>query len=245
MICPNCEQSMNYINQDRQHILHCSNCGASFFEINSINQISQLTAQKLNEDKKTDEVLGHTKLCPKDKATLVSYEDAETIPQGVTLLKCPKCQGIFTYPDDLVNFKTAQIAKLKYFSTWHKALPSLKSILVLTFVSFVSVSIFTGYILQQGNISQTQAQNLIKKVYISVTGQYVFVSFNTEIPMTSIIAFKNIDTGVVTTKTISEELKTFHHIATGDINPNDNIYYQIQLKDNKGNVIKTETKKLE
>lgn len=245
MTCPNCNESMNYVNLDNQHLLHCSNCGGSFFDINSINRISVNSAQKLNEDKKTDEIFGKVKLCPKDKTTLTPIQDEETIPTRVTLLKCPKCQGVFTYPEDLINFKNAQVAKINYFKAWNKPLPSLKSILVLSFVGIIAASVFASYFTQQDSISQTQANNLVKKVYISISGQYVTVSFRTEIPMKSEIAFKNMETNEVVRKIISNELTTFHYITTGNINPNDNIFYQIILFDNKGNVVRTDTKKLE
>ncbi len=165
MFCPNCLKPMNLVVADNQNILHCPNCGGSFFEENGINRITVETAQKLAEDKTSDEVSGTEKKCPKDQTSLkpifTDYNRFQPIsapfPTDVTLLRCPKCQGIFAYPDDLIKFKQAQIAKIEYFKLWNIPLPSLKSVIILGATALIFVAGLVNYTLFQkiDNTSQT------------------------------------------------------------------------------------------
>jgi hypothetical protein len=236
---------MNLLTLDNQSILHCSDCGGSFFEENGINRISEFSAKKLAEDRKTDVILGVSKLCPKDKSPLLAIMDNTAIPPNVTLLRCSQCHGVFSYADDLLKFKEAQAVKTNYFKVWQLPLPSLKEVLVLMFIAAAFLSTVYSFGLFTHRASrETQAQDLIKKVNISYTSPYLFISFRTTTPATSVIVFRNLSRKTVVTKTLSSTFSTLHFLSTGDINPEDEVYFQIICLNEKGQEIKTEERRL-
>lgn len=246
MICPNCEKSLIYLYIDDQRLWHCANCGGTFFEENGINRITSATAQTLSQDKKVDEISVGDKLCPKDQTVLSPIQSDESIPKDITLLRCDTCFGIFVYPDDLLNFKKAQRAKLDYFKLWNIPLPSVSSIAIISITIFLSVLGFTAYIYwQQQGVSHIQAQDLVKNLYITTSNRYLFVSFKTEIPIKSRIIFTDQTTNQTIDKVISSEPKAFHQLTTTDVNFEDEIYYQIILMDDSGKELKTGVKRLE
>lgn len=245
MSCPNCENQMTVKVLENQTILHCSQCGASFFEDNGINRITAAEAEKLAEEKETDEVSGADKLCMKDGSVMKPMNRSENIPEDVTLLQCPVCKSIFVFSDDLIAFKQAQNAKINYFKTWKMPLPSLASVVVLSFVALVAALVFSRSVYFQGNsIGTTQAKDVIKKVYASKSGQYIFISFNTQIPVTSTVIFRDITNGKIILKNITSQYNTIHYITTGDFNPTDEIFYTIIIRDKNGKEVRSEEKKL-
>lgn len=243
MLCPNCDEPMNVVNVDNQILLHCSNCGGSFFDQNGINRISSESIFKLSQDKTSDEVSGQQKLCPKDKILLNSMQNDQSIPPEITLLQCSKCKGVFIYPDDLVKFKKAQEAKISYFKIWNIPLPSLQAIVVLSFIAFISAAAFSRLVFFQSGSAPTQASNVIKKVYVSSSGRYVFISFKTELPFRSEIVFKR-QNGTEVKKQISAKKTTLHYITVTDISLSESATYHIILTDNSGKTIQTEEQKL-
>ncbi len=251
MSCPNCATEMQVVNFDNQMILHCGNCGGSFFEENSINRISQESAYQLSQDKKTTEVSGQGKKCPKDQSALKPIPTDSTdstdqpFPSDVTLLECSKCKGIFAFSDDLVRFKKAQSAKIEYFKIWGLPLPSLRAVVVLSFIAMVSALTFSRFILfQQESLGQAKASDLIKKVDISQSGYYRFISFTTSLPVLSRIILRDTG-GKIVTKMMSEKPSKLHFITITDFPQQAEIYYQIFLIDEKGKWVKTEERKLE
>lgn len=245
MLCPNCNQPMSLVTADNQTFLHCSNCGASFFEKNVINKISLSTARKIAEDKLTDEVFGQEKRCPKDETILKPITNQpEAISPEITLLSCSKCHGIFTYPEDLVNFKEQQQAKISYFKAFKKNF-SFRVVFVLSFLAIATATVLT-----QGNrflnslSSKTQASPIIKKVDFYRSSRLLLVFFKTEVPFISKIIFfdKTINQEII--KTVSETPKTTHQITVSDLNLNNDLWYQIVLIESNGREIKTELKKL-
>lgn len=244
MFCPNCSQEMTTANFDSQSILHCLNCGASFFEENSINRISQKSAEILAQERKTAIIYGRQKLCPKDQTPLSQISSQESIPDIVVLFRCNRCQGVFSYAEDLVNFKKAQTVKVNYFRLWNKPLPSLNAVLVMFFLALFSATIiFTG-ISNQKNITQSQAKDLVGKIIISSSNRYLFLSFSTAIPVKTEVRFTDKTTGESFSQTISNDLKTIHILTTDKINFKDQYYYIITLIDEKGRKTTLEEKLL-
>lgn len=223
---------MQLVTRNNNSILHCANCGGSFFEENTINRISISTADKLAEDKHTDEISGKDKHCPKDHTLLTSIEPEESIPQDVTLLKCSSCKGIFIYPDDLVRLKRAQTVKIDYFKLWSKPLPSLASVLVLSLTAIVSVSLFAGYLLfQRQSLAPTQAEGAIQSLNLSKDQRYLFISFRTSQDYSSeiILTDTSVDPPLTIRKTIQEKPAKLHYLVSTDVNLSHKIYYQIRL----------------
>lgn len=229
---------------DKQSVLHCPNCGGSFFEQNGINRISLASALDLTRKKKSDEISGDKKFCPRDQAQLeILPHSEESIPSEVTLLRCPTCRGIFAFPDDLVSFKKAQEAKVNYFSLWHFPLSSIKTIVILSVVVFFSALFFTASLYSRPG-EKTQAQDIIRNSYISRSGVYMFFSFQTTKPMRSRLSIEDKTTDSVIMKNIATKPQTMHTLTVSGLILQDELYYQIILIDTQGREIKTEWKRL-
>ena len=246
MSCPNCNASMEEMILDNQHVFHCHNCGATFFEENGINRIGLSTSQKLSEDKQTDEVSGTGKKCPKDGSILrpISTDFNEfqpvssPIPPDVALLQCPTCRGIFAYPDDLVKFKQAQEVKINYFKLWQLPIPALKAVLILSLLAAVGLTAVSRYnLLPQ---APTRATDVARSVHANRSGPYLFISFQTPIPLISHIVLIDNTAHTSLPLTVSAKPATIHYITTTDVNFSHQISYQIILTDNKGQQSKTE-----
>lgn len=246
MPCSNCGNELKTVTYDNQSILHCQNCGASFFEENGINRITQESAFQLSQDTKSEEISGSEKKCPKDQTVLKALEKKESVPAEITLLRCQTCKGIFVFPEDLVKFKKAQDVKVDYFKTWGIPLPSLQSVIVLSFVALISAGVFFRFLLyQNGSLRQTQARDLIKNVSFSKSGRYGFVSFKTTLPLRSLIIITDTKTNKVFTKQVSAKLAVLHFVTIADVPFTDPITYHIVLIDNSGKEIRSEENKLE
>lgn len=252
MLCPNCQTSMNAVNLDNQTVLHCSNCGSSFFEENGINRIKLESAYELAEDIKSDEISGAEKKCPKDQVVLQQIPTDATeladkpVPGDVTLLKCPKCRGIFTFPEDLIKFKKAQEVKVNYYKIWGIPLPSLQAVVVLSFVAFISATLFFRFLLfQQGALRPSQATDLIKNIHFSTSGRYGFISFKTTVPLRSSIVITDPKTRVIVQKTISSKPVTLHFLTITDIPLSNTLTYHIILIEDNGKQLTTEEKTLQ
>jgi len=247
MSCPNCDHPLTQATYDNQLVLHCDVCGATYFEENGINRITIDTAQKLAGDKQEEIVSGNQKHCPKDGDIFQPIVSDELKPHDVTLLRCPTCKGVFIYPDDLLKFKSAQSTKIAFFKSWGKPLPSLNAVLVFSFIALVSFSVLTAMsTFTNKNIQQSQAHDLIKKVYITTSPDkhYVFIYFSTVVPVKSQITFSDITTGTEKTKTVSSAPQNTHSLTTGDLDLNHDLWYQITLTDSDGNIVRLEKQKL-
>ncbi len=245
MPCPNCGQTMAGVLVENQNILHCPNCGGSFFDDNGINRISVKTAETLAADAKNFFVADHDKKCPRDGVMLEPTTAGENVPPEVALLRCSQCMGVFAFPDDLVKFKKAQEAKIDYFKLWGIPLPSVRSIAIVSVILFVTALSFTTFTYwQQQNISRIQAQDLVKNIYIRKSNRYLLISFKTPIALKSRIIFQNATTNQTIEKVISDKTTEFHELITSDINTQDEVFYQIILEDAGGKQTKTEVKRL-
>jgi DNA-directed RNA polymerase subunit M/transcription elongation factor TFIIS len=244
MPCPNCEEQMTHHVLDKQNILHCSNCGASFFEDNGINRISLPTAMALAQDvyNKTSHV-NAIKNCPKDTSVLIPVANIESVPPDVRLLSCPTCHGVFAEGKQLIVFKEAQEAKVNYLKIWKIPLPSLRPVFVLASIVILFGSLFFGLnAVQKNTLYQSQASDLFKNIKLSYAAHYMFVTFRTEAPYLSEIEFNNVTRGATTTKQISTKPQTAHYAAFNQLDItdlHDEVYYVVRLKDSKGNVVVT------
>lgn len=243
MLCPNCNESMHFVSLDNQIIRHCSHCGASFFEENGLEKISLESAQKLSANRQTSIILGQQKLCPIDQTPFVQKSNQITMPENTTIFHCPKCQGVFLFPEDLINLKQKQIIKLNYDKRVSVS-PVLKTAMVFSFVGLLVAGVVSFGNMNNKKVTSTQAKDLIGQINISTSNRYLFVSFTTSLPMKSEIKFSN-NTGENITLTINSATKTTHLITTDQINLKENHLYQITLTDEKGRKIVTEKKILE
>ncbi len=240
MNCPNCVTPMSLVTLDNQSVFHCGNCGGSFFAENGINRIDLTTAQKLAEDKRTDEVAGTDKKCPKDQTVLKPVSNEENVPVDVTLLRCPDCRGVFVYPDDLVKFKQAQMAKINYFKSWSLPLPALKAVLVLSLLAAIGLTLSSRYNLLQQFSNQTHATDVAKTVHVGRSGPYLFMSFRTPVSLRSAVIFHDKAANTTLTKIVSDKPSLIHYLTTTDLNLSNDLIYQIVLTDSNGKQSKTE-----
>ena len=113
----------------------------------------------------------------------------------------------------------------------------------MLFVSVLSLTVYTYF--QRQNIYFIQASDQIKNIYITSANRYLFISFKTVLPLRSHIVFTDVTTNQTVEKILSSKPATLHLLTTGDINIDDEIYYQIVLTDVNGAETKTEIKRLE
>ncbi len=244
MKCPNCGNRLTEETYDRQEVLHCDRCGISFFEENGINRITLSSAQELATEISEPIVLGNEKFCPKDKAKLQPYH-AESVPEHVTLLGCPLCFGILAFPDDLVEFKKAQDAKINFYKVWRQPLSSISSVLVVSLVLMVSISTLVGMTYFVGRSSvPTNASDVVKNVLVTTSGRYTLISFKTNGAFKSELFLEEIGAGKGTLLQVSTTPKEIHTLTTTEINPKHTYRYEIILTDQNGRSIVTEKKEL-
>jgi len=247
MHCPNCSQTMVSAVYDEQTVLHCRTCGSSFFEENGINHISLETAERLANDQQDAIIAGKPKVCPKDGKTLITIKNHPSKLFEVTALHCPLCRGVFIYPDDLLKIKVSGNSKASFLKTWNRPLPSIKSIMVFSFVALVAFSLMSNLGSSSNRqIHQSQAKDLINKVNFTTSSDkhYLFVYFSTIIPVKSTIVFYDTTTNQTITKIISGNIKSIHNLTIGDLNLEHRLSYQIILTDEKGTVVQLEKKTL-
>ncbi len=228
MLCPNCNQQMNVRNVDNEIVLHCSTCGSSFFDKNTIQKISSSSARMLSEDAQGQYVLGNQKLCPKDKSVLLEKIDA-TIPKNTVLLECPSCQGIFTYPDDLLKYKGIKDPK-PLSSQAFKLLPAPKSLFMLASFAALSLAVLLNIpTISNYTSSNARAEKIVGKVFLSVSGPLLSVSFKTEISETATIIFYDESKTETGRYVISSEPKTVHVGTVRGFDKTRDAFYSIQF----------------
>ena len=245
MSCPNCSESMKAFYVDSQYVNHCSSCGCTFFEENSINRITYDSARNLSQDKYRKFISSKDKQCPLDFAPLVPISNTEAVPAHITLFACPSCSGVLVYPDDLLKFKKAQGAKIDYYKTWGKPFASLQAILIVFFIFILSISSYlTINTLQNRASYKSEASDLFKTLSIIKSGHYILIGFRTNTPLKSQIVLLNNKSGKQIIRTISEAPKKVHEIILTEVDLTDDISYRIILTDRNGRSAETELKKL-
>ena len=244
MSCPNCGEKFKKVEFDNQFVLHCANCGCSFFEQNGINRITVKSARKLAWDKKQSFVKGEQLACPLDNSMMILIQN-DAIPADVTLLRCPSCYGLFAHPEDLLKFKRAQNIKIKFFKVWSKPIPSLQAVLVMGFVGFMILTISLSMVnLNSKRLSTTSAHDQITNVYAKQTTDFIFFSFHTDRKYRSSVRFVDKVSGQTVVRQASENFNTLHTVTIKELSAQGDIYYQILLEDEHGDKLTTEETKL-
>lgn len=224
MLCPNCGQQMNVRNVDNEIVLHCSTCGSSFFDKNGIDKITVSSARLLTEESQGQYVLGNPKICPKDKSMLLEKIDT-SLPKNTILLECPSCEGIFAYPDDLLKYKGIK-APQPLSSGAFKLLPAPKSLFMLASFAVLTVAV----LLNTGSFStNTRAEKVVGKVYLSTSGSLLSVSFKSEVTEISTIIFYDLNRKETGRYVISSKPKTVHVGTIRGFDKNRDAFYSIQF----------------
>ena len=246
MNCPNCGARFTEIKLKNISVDHCSVCGITFFDENEINRISLSEANVLSENKTNESISGTEKLCPKDKTSMIAFI-APSIPQYVTILKCKKCAGLLAFADDLVNLKKAQKAKIKYYTTWQKPLPALKTVLVISFIFVVSLSIIYTItpFFQTPTSTSIKATQEICPLDVILSGNTIFIYCKSPYAYRSQAHFYNSRTKETIVRNINTEPKDIHLLSVpyDDIAPSSDICVSIVLSSDRG-AVQTECKTL-
>lgn len=228
MVCPRCGHNLSQ--NKHWNIMHCSYCGTNVLEDNVINRISLNEAKELADHSNQPQINNISHLCPYDHTPLSLLQE-ESVPQFITILKCPICQRIVISGDDLVAFKKAQKAKVNFFKSWQMPLPSLHSVLVysmLIALGLTTLSMF-GTIFTPHTTS-TQARDIIKNITISQNNSNTIVYFTSIVPLSSRITFYNRSNNkVLLDSIISNAYSIAHLINITSIKPSADIYYIIYL----------------
>jgi len=215
---------MTVRNVDNEIVLHCSTCGSSFFDKNGIDKISISSARALTEEAQGQYVLGNQKVCPKDKSLLLEKVDA-ALPKNTLLLQCPSCEGIFAYPDDLLKYKGVKAASPLSANAF-KLLPAPKSLFMLASFAVLTVAV----LLNAGNFStNTRAEKVIGKVYLTTAGQLLSVSFKTQVSETATIIFYDVNRKETGRYVISAQPKTVHVGTVRGFDKARDAFYAIQF----------------
>lgn len=158
MHCPNCRHILTKVDLGGIEVEHCNNCGGTLFESNEINRVTRKDAERLSLMKQTDIISGAEKISPRDGSTFKRI-NSPSIPSHVTLLQSESTGEVFTFADDLLEFKNAQDAKVSYYKSWRIPMPPVKNVLVFSFAVFATTSLAYLVTLVQSPATQSiQAQ---------------------------------------------------------------------------------------
>ena len=248
MNCANCGEQMLPLTRDDHQLLHCPNCGASFFADNIVNRITLESAQYLAENKLTNnpEHIAALKKCPKDGAVMLPILNSEALPRSVTLFHCKLCNGLFAGATELVKFKEAQQVKVHYYKVWEMPLPRLQSVLIIFMIALLTGSVYLSVSsINQSAVYRSEASELIQKVNLFKSGRYILITFRTTTPFTSEIILRNQTADDEKTKPIMKLPNTQHFATLSDVNISDEIYFKIRLTDSRGKFVETVERRLE
>ncbi len=241
MTCPICHETMRSVMLDNQEILHCANCGASFFEDNGINRISIDKARNLAKERYNLGLKPSQKpTCPRDEAALKLLSGTNSIPANVRLYLCPECLGILAPADDLELFKRAQLAKLDYCKAWNLPLGSLKGVLAIGLLVMLSGTLYYTYnaVTREATI-RSEASEVIKNITTIYTGRYILISFSTRTPVRTSVVIENKTTGKTLITPVSPDLRTVHAITLDQPATGQNVAYKVRLIDRDGRTVDT------
>lgn len=231
---------------DNQEVLHCANCGTSFFEDNGINRIGIDRARTLAKERyNKGSVIGQKPVCPRDESPLTLLSNTESVPRTVKLFQCPQCHGILASADDLELFKRAQLSKLDYFKSWNMPLGSLKGVLAIALLLVISGSILWTYstVSQEATI-RSEASELIKTIEVSGAADYTLISFRTKEAVKSTLVIDNLSTHQQTFVPISEVPKTTHTVSFARPSSEYLVTYRVRLEDKNGRTVNSQEVKI-
>ncbi len=213
-------------------LLHCRNCGVTYFEENELNRITLKQAQLLAKDKKKEYSDLENTQCPFDHHMFALLQ-GESIPQYIQIYKCNKCMRVLISSRNLSLFKKAQASKISYFKNWQIPLPSLQAVLVFSFMAIVSLTVIsglTGYM--QQNAPKTQASVVYSNLSIKQYNEKNSIIFSTNTPVISRIIFYNKykDIALYDMPINTEKTRT-HYLIFNEPAPSPDLYFKIHLID--------------
>lgn len=247
-MCPSCgnllqKLSVTTNSGGKFDVDHCGRCGGTWFDPYEINRIPYhevARIAKLTVLPTSPPTLSDNHKCPRCHKDLVASH-YESVPKGVSMLRCPKCGGIWATQKALEEFKKHQEETIKEYKAGTTAFPSLSvvfvpalSVLLLFLLTFVTV-----VSLQQGREQRIKAENTITNLTtIPVSETSVNIFFQTKLAVKSRITYGP-DPFSMTTKTISSQPSTNHHILLTGLTPKTLYTFKITLIDDKNRTYTT------
>lgn len=243
LVCPRCSsllkpfdvptESGGNINIDICNL--CKGLWLDHWEINRLPlwQATQLSQVDINF---VGDWMGSGR-CPRCHLVL-QVQKAESIPQDIIILSCPRCHGNFIDQKEIMRLKQNQQQRLIYFKTSKTMIPSLYAILIPLFViAMISLtSLMTVRYLQQSHEDRIRAQYLIEKpVILQPDNQSIIIIFSTQKEVTSLISYYG--PGITKTQTLVSQIpKKVHQVLLINLKTGNKYFFQITITDEKGQV---------
>jgi len=244
MTCPSCGYTLKTLSVTtdaggRFEIDHCGRCGGTWFdpyEINripqyEINRIARLTVLPKNQSMFKTEGL----LCPRCQKTMTTYK-GESVPKNVSLLRCPRCHGIWATQKALEGFKQYQETNIKEYKSNKTAFPPLSAVFVPVFFMFL---LFFGTYITVSNLSKSKEDRILAAMQITnlketaISETMEVITFQTKNPFVSQISYGPSSLEFIN-KIVSSTPQTNHHILLTDLKPKTVYVYKITLIDDTG-----------
>lgn len=238
MQCPDCSHEMDNVTLGTNPPIQldvCSYCGgiwtdqgeANFFKESDLMAIG-IPPRHVHQVKTPS-----YRSCPKDATPLTRFR-GESVPEGIVVYRCETCGGSWFPTGQLVKFKRAQRAKLRFFKTWHLPIASAYAILLPIFLIFIITGglIVTVRSIQEQQQLESQAKSLVgKPVVRAASPNDVFISFTTQGPVgTSLTYWKDTAPEEKITRTVNSQPQTTHSVHLFDLSANTPYVYQITLR---------------
>ncbi|MBI2028801.1 zf-TFIIB domain-containing protein [Candidatus Gottesmanbacteria bacterium] len=250
LICPKCGHNLTPLTvkpdpESSMELDHCYYCGGVWFDHYEINRIGLTEAEKLASHKKMDNTSNYSgnNQCPRDNTKLLR-KTGESIPQNVTVLSCPVCNGNFVTQKDLIHLKDAQSKRLDYFKAWNIPLPKLSSILISVLIFSIAIG---GVFLTVRNVEKSQEARIKAKETISVptiivsSANSVVVSFTTTIPTQSSVVYKAEGEVEPHTIPISIEKSINHTVVLQNLTSQTSYTLKVYIEEVPGEIIGSPT----
>lgn len=236
MHCPDCSRPMMVVTIGTVPPVKldaCSYCGGVWTDQSEVNffKESDLVALGIPPKHIHSVKTPIARLCPKDETPLSRFR-GESVPENVTIFHCDTCGGAWFPAGNIRKFKQAQRAKLSYFKTWQLPLPSAYAILlpVLLVLIITGGIVVTVRSIQEQQQLESQAKGLVgKPVVRTISPTEVFISFTTQKPVTTSLAYWS-TSNEKKTITISNKPQTIHAVRLSDLSSNTTYSYQIILE---------------
>lgn len=250
MNCPACSYTLQKLEVNtnygkRFEVDHCGRCGGTWFDPYELHRTPYhevMRLANLTVLPKTPIYSTHEIFCPHDHKKLELFK-SDSIPAGVSLLRCTKCSGIWATQKMLETVREYQEDSLVYSSQPKMPFPSLSVVFVPTLlILLLLASTFTMLTsLQRSNDQRAKAASLLPKIQIiPISSTSTTIAFQTDAPVSSKISY---GTSILemATKTISATTVRSHFLTLSGLKPDAIYFYTITLTDKEGNSITTET----
>lgn len=248
MPCPSCgnllqKLSVTTTSGGKFDVDHCGRCGGSWFDPYEINRIPYHEVMRIAHltvlPHMAPQEPSHHK-CPRCHRNLIPSH-YESVPQGVSMLRCPKCAGIWATQKALEEFKKKQEKTIEEFKNGNIAFPSLSvvfvpaiSVLLLFLVTFLTV-----FNLEQAKEARIKAESTISNLStLSLSATSVNIIFQTKTATKSRITY-GIDLFSKEAQTINGQPSYNHQILLTNLNPKTLYVFTVTLEDEKGRTYTT------